>query len=213
MNSRRAALSPVLVLAAALMVSAPSPAGAATRPCHPAGSVVVRGPVVKWHGRFYFCALSPRRLAPLSLPTKVTDVTNVVASASHLAYAYYRDVGCDNHTVGARSIDRRTGRLVFRIHSFGPCYDVYSWGVTDLAMRPATGAFAVIRHKYDFEDEFDTDTVIKSDGPKATILDVQETTGQDEVPNPDRIYRRSLQYADGRISWRRASGPQSAALG
>jgi hypothetical protein len=200
-------------LAVALVLAAGGTA-AAVRPsaCTPAGARVVEWPVVRWHGAFYYCSGRASRLAPLWLPGKVKELGRITVGGHYVAYAYYRDIGCDNATVGVRSQNWYTGATGYRIHSYGPCYDVYSWYVRSLVLRPTTGALAAIRRKFDFEDGFHEDTVIKADSAHAVVLDQQDVFFSDEQRNPDRIVG-GLEYRAGRVHWMRASGPRSAPLG
>jgi hypothetical protein len=199
--------------AAVAAIALPASTAQAQRCALPSGARVVHGPVVRSGAGFYFCAGRTRQLVPLWLPRHVEELGRVIVRGHFVAYAYYRDVGCDNATVGVRSQNWWTGATGYRIPSYGPCYDVYAWHVRALALRSTTGAVAAIRRKEDFEDGFNEDTVIKADGPRAVVLDQEDVLGGDERLNPERIVG-GLRYRQGRVYWRRASGAvRSARLG
>jgi hypothetical protein len=180
--------------------------------CKPPGSRVVDGSVVRWHRVTWFCATHPRRLVALPLPKRSLYVRHVVARGRFLAFSYLQDdPRCDNYGIGARSIYRDTGGLVFTLPVHNLCTDIYSERISDVALRPFNGAFAVISHVDDLEDDLGSAEVVTVSSRGRRVIDAQDKREGDERLNPSRIIGGSLYY-DGRLRYRRADGRVTARL-
>jgi hypothetical protein len=200
------------VVALALAAAWPSSASALPADCEPPGSVVVGGPVIRWQGTWWQCTRNPRRLVPLPVHPRTRDVRHIVARGEWLAFAYYLDSHCDNYGNGAMSVNRRTGAIRYELAYAYDCIDVYTPYISDIALRPDTGAFAVIRVVEDLEDDQGDARVIGVNGSGAKVLDWQPQRGPNDGLYRHRILPSSLSYKGHRLHWRHAHGPQTARI-
>jgi hypothetical protein len=206
---RRAVVVPLALLA----WLAPS-ATAMPPACSPPGSRVVDGSVVRWHRVTWFCAMHPRRLVVLPLPPRSRSVDHVVARGRFVAFSYDQetDPDCEYFAPAARSIDRNTGEVVFELPARNPCVDVYSARISDVALRSVTGAFAVIRHVDDYEDDNGSAEVVAVSAAGRRVLDSQDRRPNFDTLSGTRIFGGTLYYAEGRLHYKRRDGWRTARL-
>ena len=198
---------------AALTILTPGATAALPAACTPSGSSVVDGQVVRWQRAYWFCATEPRRLEPLPVPAGARSVGNVVARGRFMAFSYYLPLrSCDDSAAGARSIDLRTGAVRYDLAPYTGCVHVYGWYVSDVALRPDTGAFAVIRGMQDMEDDLGHAAVIRVNGAGVRVLDHQEDSTSAGNARRHRIMPYSLSYSGHRLRWRHLHGPQTGRM-